>query len=605
MGTLRQTPAQTPHRTSPSATPSRAAAHPTNHEENPGVRFQRTIGNQTVSRLVPSHSEQDPGALPGRHGTATLPMVHEVLNSPGQPLDSATRAFMEPRFGHDFSGVRVHADRKAAESAGAVGAVAYTLGQQIVFAHGQPSPQTIAGRHLWAHELAHVIQQSRGGSPPDLHPSAPHEQDAHSAALAVAMELPSPRITCNTGTGLARETRSRAEIVQELHAAEEALEDHLGVARDLILREGVELESKHAVKPWRPDVVRPSSPIKDVKEQLKRIAGNPSSSHTAKAKELLDEIETVHERTKDLNRELREGTTAFKSGGGTGESGEKVNEPREPHAKGTASEAHASEPVADPTPAKSAPSGVKASAATEAGTSEARAASTEASGLSADVKAVSAEVKTAHTYSSFPGLPKIGALDAVFFYLNIHAPHFAALEAVSAKVEIAKDLLNRVDEFEKGARELREVVDNLRTAESNLPAEPLADSADPRLTVDELSHVRAYYQTAARILSDAWDAKGKLQRIIMGWDAVVDQAKETRDFTRASAWDAVTQLDFRFSKGANGFRNYLVETRDWAERVESWTRLKMNGVANIACVKEGPAGYMVCLANAVAKGWVR
>ncbi len=60
------------------------------------------------------------------------PIVHEVLSSPGQSLDTGTRAFMEPRFGHDFSGVRVHTDAGAAESARAVNALAYTVGQDVV-----------------------------------------------------------------------------------------------------------------------------------------------------------------------------------------------------------------------------------------------------------------------------------------------------------------------------------------------------------------------------------------------------------------------------------------------------------------------------------------
>lgn len=85
--------------------------------------------------------------------------VHEVLRSPGQPLDAATRAFMEPRFGHDFSGVRVHTDAKAAESARAVNALAYTVGQSIVFGARQHTPHTNAGKKLMAHELAHVVQQ--------------------------------------------------------------------------------------------------------------------------------------------------------------------------------------------------------------------------------------------------------------------------------------------------------------------------------------------------------------------------------------------------------------------------------------------------------------
>jgi outer membrane protein OmpA-like peptidoglycan-associated protein len=90
------------------------------------------------------------------------PIVHDVLNSPGQPLDTATRAFMEPRFHHDFSGVRVHTDSKAAESAQAVNAHAYTVGSHIVFNTGQYRPGTKPGANLLAHELTHVLQQSRG-----------------------------------------------------------------------------------------------------------------------------------------------------------------------------------------------------------------------------------------------------------------------------------------------------------------------------------------------------------------------------------------------------------------------------------------------------------
>lgn len=87
-------------------------------------------------------------------------IVHNVLRSPGQPLDVGTRAFFEPRFGRDFSQVHLHADAKAAESARAVNALAYTVGRDLVFDSGQYAPGTIAGRRLLAHELAHSVQQS-------------------------------------------------------------------------------------------------------------------------------------------------------------------------------------------------------------------------------------------------------------------------------------------------------------------------------------------------------------------------------------------------------------------------------------------------------------
>jgi hypothetical protein len=89
------------------------------------------------------------------------PIVHDVLRSPGQPLDAETRAFMEPRFGHDFSRVRVHTDAKAAQSAKAVNALAYTVGRDVVFGAGQYAPQSQAGRRLMAHELTHAVQQSQ------------------------------------------------------------------------------------------------------------------------------------------------------------------------------------------------------------------------------------------------------------------------------------------------------------------------------------------------------------------------------------------------------------------------------------------------------------
>ncbi|MBN9561712.1 MAG: DUF4157 domain-containing protein [Alphaproteobacteria bacterium] len=100
-----------------------------------------------------------PGA--GHHAPAA---VHEVLRSPGQPLAAATRTLLEPRFGHDFGRVRVHAAAPDAASARAVQARAYTVGEHIVFAAGQYDPTSASGVRLLAHELAHVVQQ-RGHSP--------------------------------------------------------------------------------------------------------------------------------------------------------------------------------------------------------------------------------------------------------------------------------------------------------------------------------------------------------------------------------------------------------------------------------------------------------
>src|SRR5262249_29950259 len=89
--------------------------------------------------------------------------VHAALRAPGQPLDPAARTVCAPRFGHDFSAVRIHADDASAEAVRSVGANAFTVGNDIVFGRHRYEPEGERGRRLLAHELAHVVQQ--GGSP--------------------------------------------------------------------------------------------------------------------------------------------------------------------------------------------------------------------------------------------------------------------------------------------------------------------------------------------------------------------------------------------------------------------------------------------------------
>ncbi len=94
--------------------------------------------------------------------SAAPSLVRDVVNSPGQPLDDATRSRMEPRLGHDFSQVRVHNDDRAAESARSISAKAYTAGSHVVFGEGHYSPGNSSGQSLLAHELTHVAQQASG-----------------------------------------------------------------------------------------------------------------------------------------------------------------------------------------------------------------------------------------------------------------------------------------------------------------------------------------------------------------------------------------------------------------------------------------------------------
>jgi hypothetical protein len=155
--------------------------------------LQRAIGH-------PSSLNSHPSDVP--------PIVHEVLRSSGQPLDLATRDFMEPRFGHDFSGVRVHKDEKAAESARSVNALAFTVGQDIVFGGGQLQTQTEVGQKLLAHELTHTIQQ---GATRPLHPAM--------------LEMTAP------GGATEREAEVAANSVMRGHQFTSTRRESLGLAR--------------------------------------------------------------------------------------------------------------------------------------------------------------------------------------------------------------------------------------------------------------------------------------------------------------------------------------------------------------------------------------
>jgi hypothetical protein len=82
----------------------------------------------------------------------------------GRALDPATRSFMEPRFGANFSNVRIHADDGAARSAASLGARAYAAGHHVVFGAGEYAPGSTEGRRLLAHELAHVAQREKAAA---------------------------------------------------------------------------------------------------------------------------------------------------------------------------------------------------------------------------------------------------------------------------------------------------------------------------------------------------------------------------------------------------------------------------------------------------------
>lgn len=130
----------------------------------------KTIADQitpSVQRQVKNEEEEEMLQTKGRTGqtpevTPNLESRINALRGGGQPLPRSMRNFFEPRFGRDFGQVRIRTDGRAVETAEALNAQAYTLGQDIVFGPGQYAPGTTSGNRLLAHELTHTIQQNSG-----------------------------------------------------------------------------------------------------------------------------------------------------------------------------------------------------------------------------------------------------------------------------------------------------------------------------------------------------------------------------------------------------------------------------------------------------------
>jgi outer membrane protein OmpA-like peptidoglycan-associated protein len=156
---------------------ARRAQLPTSSSE------QRAMPANAVVRPAVSHKD---------------PHVEPHATGPGNALESEDRAYFEPRFRHDFSRVRVHADAAAAAAARSEGSAAYTVGNDISFGQGMYSPGTDSGRRLLAHELTHVIQQENHQG--DHAPGSDYEVEAKEAAGRIAsggsmsVHLAAPRI---------------------------------------------------------------------------------------------------------------------------------------------------------------------------------------------------------------------------------------------------------------------------------------------------------------------------------------------------------------------------------------------------------------------------
>lgn len=114
-------------------------------------------------------------------------LVETAVKSPGRPLDPVPRHFFERRFDHDFSRIRVHADRESDRAAKSIGARAFTLGPDIAFREGSYDPRSEPGKALLAHELAHSVEQESGGGPPTSEISRDESLESHTDSAAAAV----------------------------------------------------------------------------------------------------------------------------------------------------------------------------------------------------------------------------------------------------------------------------------------------------------------------------------------------------------------------------------------------------------------------------------
>ena len=142
------------------------------HRMAPQMMQMPVSNSKTELSITPTASLIARRIAAGDTGFSEAPsVVHDVLSSPGRPLlDDSTHAFFEPCFRYDFGSVRVHTGRTAADSAATVHAHAYTVGDHIVMATENYTPESATGRRLLSHELTHADASRKSFVPPNLNP---------------------------------------------------------------------------------------------------------------------------------------------------------------------------------------------------------------------------------------------------------------------------------------------------------------------------------------------------------------------------------------------------------------------------------------------------
>lgn len=207
--------------------PSAAAIAPSTGM--PGLQ-RKSIGARASSLSSAAHDS----------GTTAPPIVQEVLRSPGRPLDKSTRSFMEDRFASDFSDVRIHIDSQAAQSAAAVQARAYTVGNNVVFGAGKFAPNSHEGKHLIAHELTHVLQQNA---------ARPQPNGAAERASSLPLSPTPVGLHRETGTVLRREPQTDDRPLKPSVDASEFHADEVKGSKYTYYRgEYLEVQGEHGIE---------------------------------------------------------------------------------------------------------------------------------------------------------------------------------------------------------------------------------------------------------------------------------------------------------------------------------------------------------------------
>ncbi|MCP4341229.1 MAG: DUF4157 domain-containing protein [Desulfobulbaceae bacterium] len=155
-------------------------------EEEEEELEKKSAGDATLIQKQPLEEEEEELQMKSAKGGDAAVVASDMQNrvkslrGGGKPLSQGERGYFEPRFGCDFSGVRIHDDNRAAEMTSAVNAQAFTYGNNIVFGPGKYSPQSAAGKQLLAHELTHTIQQNNS--------SMEHSSNPDTLRLAVSFD---------------------------------------------------------------------------------------------------------------------------------------------------------------------------------------------------------------------------------------------------------------------------------------------------------------------------------------------------------------------------------------------------------------------------------